>query len=162
MIDIYPAYSEDEVVRVEFFGDEIERIALLDSVDRQALGELPSYILYAANQFIVGQNRLHEALKTIESELEERLAFYQKEGRMVEYARLKQRTEFDLEMIGATGICKGIENYSRHLTGKKAGETPYSLLDYFEFKGKPYLIIVDESHVSLPQFGGDVCGGSKP
>lgn len=122
------------------------------------MGELPSYILYAANQFIVGQNRLHEALKTIESELEERLAFYQKEGRMVEYARLKQRTEFDLEMIGATGICKGIENYSRHLTGKKAGETPYSLLDYFEFKGKPYLIIVDESHVSLPQFGGMYAG----
>lgn len=158
VIDIYPAYSEDEVVRVEFFGDEIERIALIDSVDRQVLGELPSYILYAANQFIVGQNRLHEALKTIESELEERLAFYQKEGRMVEYARLKQRTEFDLEMIGATGICKGIENYSRHLTGKKAGETPYSLLDYFEFKGKPYLIIVDESHVSLPQFGGMYAG----
>ncbi|MGP1450638.1 MAG: excinuclease ABC subunit UvrB [Wolinella sp.] len=158
VIDIYPAYSEDEVIRIEFFGDEIERIAMLESVDRHILGEINEYILYAANQFIVGQNRLHEALKTIESELESRLAFYQKEGRMIEYQRLKSRTEFDLEMISATGICKGIENYSRHLTGKKEGETPYSLLDYFEFKGKPYLIIIDESHVSLPQFGGMYAG----
>lgn len=158
VIDIYPAYSEDEVIRIEFFGDEIERIAMLESVDRHILGEINEYILYAANQFIVGQNRLHEALKTIESELESRLEFYQKEGRMIEYQRLKSRTEFDLEMISATGICKGIENYSRHLTGKKEGETPYSLLDYFEFKGKPYLIIIDESHVSLPQFGGMYAG----
>ena len=158
VIDIYPTYSEDEVIRIEFFGDEIERIALLDSVDRHVLGEIPEYILYAANQFIVGQNRLSEALKSIEAELASRLEFFQKEGRMVEYQRLKSRTEFDLEMISASGICKGIENYSRHLTGKKAGETPYSLLDYFEFKGKPYLIIIDESHVSLPQFGGMYAG----
>lgn len=158
MIDIYPAYSENEVIRIEFFGDEIERIALLESIDRHVLGEIPEYILYAANQFIVGQNRLSEALKSIEAELASRLEFFQKEGRMVEYQRLKSRTEFDLEMISASGICKGIENYSRHLTGKKAGETPYSLLDYFEFKGKPYLIIIDESHVSLPQFGGMYAG----
>lgn len=158
VLEIYPAYSEDEVIRVEFFGDEIERISYLESLERRILGDLNSYVLYAANPFIVGQNRLHEALKTIEAELESRLNFYQKEGRMIEHQRLKQRTEFDLEMIASTGICKGIENYSRHLTGKKEGETPYSLLDYFEHKGKPYLIIIDESHVSLPQFGGMYAG----
>lgn len=158
VIDIYPAYSQDEVVRIEFFGDEIEAISIYDTIERKKLKELDSYMLYAANQFIVGANRQKEAIKSIEKELEERLAFYQKESRVVEYQRLKQRTEFDLEMIESTGICKGIENYSRHLTGLKEGETPYSLLEYYEIKGKPYLVIVDESHVSLPQFGGMYAG----
>ncbi len=157
-IDIYPAYSEDEVIRVEFFGDEIENIVVLDSVDYKELRRIDSYILYAANQFIVGQERQKKAIADIKQELKERLKFYEQENKMVEYERLKSRTEFDLEMIEVSGICKGIENYSRHLTGKKAGETPYSLLDYFEFKQKPYLLIVDESHVSLPQFGGMYAG----
>lgn len=115
-------------------------------------------MLYAANPFIVGEERLKSAIKSIEEELAERLAFFKSVGKMVEYERLKSRTEFDLEMISATGICKGIENYARHLTGKKPGETPYSLLDYFAQKNKPYLLIVDESHVSLPQFGGMYAG----
>ena len=114
--------------------------------------------MYAANPFIVGADRLKIAIKSIEKELAERLDFFKKENKMVEYERLKSRTEFDLEMIESTGICKGIENYARHLTGKKPGETPYSLLDYFAQKNKPYLLIVDESHVSLPQFGGMYAG----
>ncbi|MDE6958200.1 MAG: DEAD/DEAH box helicase family protein, partial [Helicobacter apodemus] len=158
VIDIYPAYSEDEVVRLEFFGDELESITFLDSIDKKPLKKVESFVLYAANPFIVGADRLSIALKGIEEELHKRLSFFKKEGRMVEYERLKSRTEFDLEMIQATGICKGIENYARHLTGKKPGETPYSLLDYFEQKNKPYLLIVDESHVSLPQFGGMYAG----
>ncbi|RAX57795.1 excinuclease ABC subunit B [Helicobacter monodelphidis] len=157
-IDIFPAYSENEIVRIEFFGDEIERILMLDSIQLQELRTLDEYILYAANQFIVGESRQKQATTEIKEELAKRLAFYEKEGRMVEYERLKSRTEFDLEMIQTSGICKGIENYSRHLTGKKEGETPYSLLDYFEFKQQPYLLIVDESHVSLPQFGGMYAG----
>ena len=156
--DIFPAYNEVEFIRIEFFGDEIERIAVLESLDNTFVKELDSYVLYAANQFIVGENRLKNAIVEIEQELQERLKFYESENRMLEYERLKSRTEFDLEMIKENGICKGIENYARHLTGKKPGETPFSLLDYFEYKKKPYLLIVDESHVSLPQFGGMYAG----
>lgn len=158
VIDIYPAYSENEIIRLEFFGDELESIAILDSIDKKPIKKLNEFVLYAANPFIVGADRLKSALKSIELELAERLDFYKQENRMVEYERLKSRTEFDLEMIATTGICKGIENYARHLTGKKPGETPYSLLDYFEQKQQPYLLIVDESHVSLPQFGGMYAG----
>lgn len=158
VVDIFPAYNEVEFIRIEFFGDEIERIAVLESLDNNFVKELDSYVLYAANQFIVGENRLKNAIVEIEQELQERLRFYESENRMLEYERLKSRTEFDLEMIKENGICKGIENYARHLTGKKPGETPFSLLDYFEYKKKPYLLIVDESHVSLPQFGGMYAG----
>ncbi len=154
VVDIFPAYNEVEFVRVEFFGDEIERISVWDEIERKELKKLQTYALYAANQFIVGANRLKEAIKGIEEELDSRLCEFEKLEKMVEHSRLKGRTEFDLEMIAESGICKGIENYARHLTGKKPGETPYCLLDYFEQKNKPYLIIVDESHVSLPQFGG--------
>lgn len=157
-VDIFPAYNEVEFIRVEFFGDEIERIGVFDSIERKEVKKQNSYVLYATNQFIVGQERLSVAVKNIEEELAERLNFFQKEGKMTEHSRLKGRTEFDLEMISASGICKGIENYARHLTGKAPGETPYSLIDYFEQKKKPYLIIVDESHVSLPQFGAMYAG----
>lgn len=158
VIDIFPAYNEREFVRVEFFGDEIDRISVYDSLERTELKRLDSFVLYAANQFIVGANRLKRAIAGIESELDSRLAEFSAQDKQVEYQRLKGRTEFDLEMIRESGICKGIENYARHLTGKAPGETPYSLLDYFAQKNKPYLIIVDESHVSLPQFGGMYAG----
>ncbi|MBR2111751.1 MAG: UvrB/UvrC motif-containing protein, partial [Helicobacter sp.] len=151
-------YNEREFVRVEFFGDEIDRISVYDSLERTELKRLDSFVLYAANQFIVGANRLKQAIAGIESELDSRLAEFSAQDKQVEYQRLKGRTEFDLEMIRESGICKGIENYARHLTGKAPGETPYSLLDYFAQKNKPYLIIVDESHVSLPQFGGMYAG----
>ena len=157
-IDVFPAYNEREFVRVEFFGDEIESMSIWDELERVKIRDSQSIVLYAANQFIVGANRLQQALVDIEAELDSRLAEFERADKMVEYARLKGRTEFDLEMIRESGICKGIENYARHLTGKAPGETPYSLLDYFEQKGKPYLIIVDESHVSLPQFGGMYAG----
>lgn len=157
-VDIYPAYSEEEAVRIEFFGDEIESIAYFDALTNEKLKSVDKIIIYAANQFIVGQERLGLALKEIEEELAVRLAFFEKENKLVEYQRLKQRVEFDLEMIEATGMCKGIENYARHLTGKKAGETPYTLFDYYEAIGKKYLVIVDESHVSLPQFRGMFAG----
>lgn len=158
VIDIFPAYNESEYIRIEFFGDEIEQISVRESLSNTEVKKIPSYVLYAASQFIVGQDRLSVAMKGIEDELALRLEEFKKEDKMVEYSRLKGRTEFDLEMIAQSGVCKGIENYARHLTGKKEGETPYSLLDYFEQKKKPYLIIVDESHVSLPQFGGMYAG----
>jgi len=158
VIDIYPAYSEEFAIRIEFFGDEIEAIYEFNSLTGEKEEEMKEATIYSANQFIVSKEKLARAVKSIEEELDERLAYYQKEGRMVEYNRLKQRTEFDLEMIEATGMCKGIENYSRHLTGKKPGETPYSMMDYFEAMHDDYLVIVDESHVSLPQFRGMYAG----
>ena len=158
VVDIYPAYAEEEALRVEFFGDEIEALYTFDPLTNRKLQDLKTTTVYAASNFIVGGNRLQEAIKSIEEELAERLAYFKKEGKLLEYQRLKQRTEFDLEMLETTGMCKGIENYARHLTGKKPGETPYSLLDYFEIKNRPYLIIVDESHVSLPQFRGMYAG----
>jgi len=158
VIDIYPAYFDDEYIKIEFFGDEIETISKLDYLTNQRNEELKSFTLYSVNPFVVSQDKLALAIKSIEDELSSRLEFYKKEERVVEYQRLKQRTEFDLEMLEATGMCKGIENYSRHLTGLKEGETPYSLIDYFSQKHKEFLIIVDESHVSLPQFRGMYAG----
>ena len=158
VIDIYPAYSEEFAIRIEFFGDEIEAIYEFNSLTGEKEEGIKEATIYSANQFIVSKEKLARAVKSIEEELAERLAYYQKEDRMIEYNRLKQRTEFDLEMIEGTGMCKGIENYSRHLTGKKAGETPYTMMDYFESMHDDYLVIVDESHVSLPQFRGMYAG----
>ncbi len=154
VIDIFPAYFEDEFIRVEFFGDEVESIAKHEYLTNNKTKELEEAIIYSVNPFVVTQDRLSVAVKQIEEELDERLDFFVKEQKVVEYQRLKQRVEFDLEMIESTGVCKGIENYARHLTGQKPGETPYSLMDYFEQLGKDYLVIVDESHVSLSQFRG--------
>ena len=154
VIDIFPSYFEDNVIRIEFFGDEIDRIYTVDFITNEKIEDLKEITIYAANQFVVGADKLAEAVNSIEKELEERLKEFEVQSKIIEYQRLKQRTEFDLEMLETTGTCKGIENYSRHLTGKKPGEAPYSLMDYFEIKGKPYLVIVDESHVSLPQFRG--------
>lgn len=158
VLDIYPAYSHEEAVRIEFFGDEIEDLYYFDPLTNDKLQRVERIELYPSSQFIVGLERQKKAVKSIEEELVKRLAFYEKENRLVEYQRLKQRVEFDLEMIETTGVCKGIENYSRHLTGKKEGETPYSLFDYFEALNQDYLVIVDESHVSLPQFRGMYAG----
>jgi len=158
VIDIFPAYSEEFAIRIEFFGDEIEAIYEFNALTGEKEDGVKEVTIYSANQFIVSKEKLALAVKSIEEELAERLAYYQKEDRMVEYNRLKQRTEFDLEMIEGTGMCKGIENYSRHLTGKKVGETPYSMMDYFEAMHDEYLVIVDESHVSLPQFRGMYAG----
>ncbi len=158
VVDIYPAYSQEEAVRIEFFADEVESLYYFDPLTNKKIKEANKVIIYAANQFIVGEERLKLAIKGIEEELRERLEFFKKENKMVEYQRLKQRVEFDLEMLETTGSCKGVENYARHLTGKKPGETPYSLFDYFEAMGEDYLVIVDESHVSLPQFRGMYAG----
>lgn len=158
VIDIYPAYFNDEAVRIEFFGDEIDEIYHFDFLENKKTKTINKFILYPASQFIVGQNRLKEAIKGIELELDERLKFFKDAGKLVEAQRLKQRVEFDLEMLRATGSTKGVENYSRYITGMKPGGTPYSMFDYYEIKNKDYLVIVDESHVSLPQFRGMYAG----
>ncbi len=159
VIDIYPAYNEEFAIRVEFFGDEIEDVYTFNTLTGEKMEHFKEATVYAANQFIVSQEKLALAVKSIEKELGERLNYYKEQNRMLEYNRLKQRVEFDLEMIEATGMCKGIENYSRHLTGKKEGETPFSMMDYFEaMHGHDFLCIVDESHVSLSQFRGMYAG----
>ena len=154
VIDIFPAYYEDEFIRVEFFGDEVETISKHEYLTNEKIKELKEVIIYSVNPFVVTQDNLARAVKEIEEDLEKRLNYFKSENKLVEYQRLKQRVEFDLEMIEATGMCKGIENYARHLTGQKPGETPYSLLDYFAQMDKDFLLVVDESHVSLPQFRG--------
>ena len=157
-IDIYPPYFQQEAIRIEFFGDEIEAIYTFDVIDNKRLEDHKRFTIYATSQFSVSQEKMAVAIKRIEEELDERLAYFQKEGKLLEYQRLKQRVEFDLEMLQTTGMCKGVENYSRLLTNKKPGEAPFTLLDYFEVRHKDYLIIVDESHVSLPQFRGMYAG----
>ncbi|MGE0738815.1 excinuclease ABC subunit UvrB [Sulfurimonas sp.] len=157
-LDVFPPYFEQEAIRIEFFGDEIEAIYTFDVIDNKKLEEHKSFTIYATSQFSVSQEKMAIAIKRIEDELHERLAYFQKEGKVVEYQRLKQRVEFDLEMLQTTGMCKGVENYSRLLTNKKTGEAPYTLLDYFELHHKEYLVIVDESHVSLPQYRGMYAG----
>lgn len=158
VVDIYPAYFSDEAIRIEFFGDEIEQIYHVNVLENKKSRDINKFILYATSQFIVGEDRLKEAVKNITLELEERYEYFIKANKLVEAQRIKQRVEFDLEMMNETGICKGIENYARHLTGQKAGETPFSLFDYYEIKGVDYLVIIDESHVSLPQFRGMFAG----
>ncbi len=159
VIDIYPAYNEEYAYRIEFFGDEIEDVYTFNTLTGEKMEHFKEATIYAANQFIVSQEKLALAVKSIETELGERLNYYKEHDRMLEYNRLKQRVEFDLEMIEATGMCKGIENYSRHLTGKAVGETPFSMMDYFEaMHGHDFLCIVDESHVSLSQFRGMYAG----
>ena len=158
IIDIFPSYYEDRYIRLEFFGDEIDRIEIKDYLTNDTIETKENFMLYAANQFIVGADRLNEAIAEIEKDLGNRLKEFEKEGKIVEAQRLKQRIEFDLEMLETTGSTKGVENYSRYLSGKKPGETPYTLFDYFEIKNRPYLVIVDESHVSLPQFRGMYAG----
>ncbi|PUE66701.1 excinuclease ABC subunit UvrB [Arcobacter caeni] len=154
VIDIFPAYYEDEFIRVEFFGDEVESISKREYLTNNKIKDLQESIIYSVNPFVVSNDKLATAVKRIEEELDERLDFYTKEQKLVEYQRLKQRVEFDLEMIEGTGMCKGIENYASHLTGQQPGETPYSLLNYFEQMDKDFLLVVDESHVSLSQFRG--------
>jgi excinuclease ABC subunit B len=154
VLEIFPAY-EDVAVRIEFFGDEIERMTDIDPLTGEVLGKRQRLDIYPAKHWVTTQERLNEAIQRIEQELEERLAELETEGKLLEAARLKQRTNFDIEMLRETGFCSGVENYSRHLAGRAAGEQPWTLLDYFP---DDYLLVVDESHVALPQVRGMFAG----
>ncbi|MDP3047312.1 MAG: DEAD/DEAH box helicase family protein, partial [Chloroflexota bacterium] len=153
-LDIYPAY-EDVAVRVEFWGDEIERIVTLDPLTGEILGERDRLDVYPAKHFITNAEKLQQAMDSIRMELEGRLAEMRADGKILEAARLEQRTHFDLEMLAETGYCSGVENYSRHLAGRQPGDMPWTLLDYFP---DDFLLIVDESHMALPQIRGMFAG----
>ncbi len=154
VLEIFPSY-EDLAVRVEFFGDEIERMVEIDPLTGEILGQRQRLDIYPAKHWVTTQERLQQAIGRIETELDERLKELNDQGKLLEAARLKQRTNFDLEMLRETGICSGIENYSRHLAGREAGEQPWTLIDYMP---DDFLMVVDESHVSLPQVRGMYAG----
>ena len=153
-VEIHPAY-EETALRVEFFGDTVERIVPFDVLTGEMGEEQEDVVVFAATHYVAGDETIQRAINSIEIELRERLAVFEKEGKLLEAQRLRARTEHDLEMLAETGICAGIENYSRHLDGRRAGETPFTLLDFFP---KDFLVVIDESHVAVPQLHGQFAG----
>jgi len=151
VVEIYPAAADEEAVRLEFFGDEIDRIATFDPLTGQTFQQHATFILYPAKQFVTPHDKLLIAMRTIREELDSRIAWFEGQGKLLEAQRLRMRTEFDLEMMQEMGFCTGIENYSRHLSGRPPGSRPYTLLDFFP---KDYLCVIDESHATVPQIGG--------
>ena len=147
-VEIFPAYEENKAVRVEFFGDEIEGISEIDPLTGKALGRLKRITIFPASHYVTQKGTLQRATVTIQTELKERIDYLQKERKLIEAQRIEERTNFDLEMMQELGYCTGIENYSRHFTGRAPGEPPPTLLDYFS---DDYLIFVDECHISIPQ-----------
>ena len=150
VVDIFPSHLEDSAWRLSFFGDELESIHEFDPLTGRKKLELPDIVVYPASHYVTPRPALHQAIKTIKEELKDRLAFYETNNQHLEAQRLASRTKYDLEMLEATGSCKGIENYSRHLTGRKAGEAPPTL---FEYMPDDALLFIDESHVTVPQIG---------
>jgi excinuclease ABC subunit B len=149
-LEVHPAY-DDRALRIEFFGDEVERILRVDTLTGETSVPLKEVAVLSASHYVTDKETLERAMKTIEAELDERLAELDKQGKLLEAQRLRMRTNYDLEMIREVGFCNGIENYSRHLDGRTAGEPPYTLLDYFP---DDYVVFIDESHVTVPQIGG--------
>jgi len=154
VLELFPAY-EDVAVRIEFFGDEIERMTEIDPLTGEVLGKRLRLDIYPAKHWVTTQQRLNHAIELIEDELLVRLQVLEDEGKLLEAARLKQRTNFDIEMLRETGFCSGVENYSRHLAGRGEGDQPWTLMDYLP---EDYLLVVDESHVALPQVRGMFAG----
>ncbi len=156
VVEIYPAYADDTVIRVEFFGDEIDRISEIHPLTGELKGVVQHVAIYPASHYIVPREKMQMAIADIEAELDERVEWFKKEGKLLEAQRILQRTRYDIEMLSEIGVCKGIENYSRVLSGREPGSTPCTLLDYFP---DDFLLFVDESHVTLPQvrgmYGGD-------
>ena len=156
VVEIFPVYSNDTAIRVEFFGDEIDRICEINALTGQVKNVVSHVAIYPASHYVVSPDKLEKAIEEILAEMEERVAYFTKEGKLLEAQRIRQRTEYDMEMLRETGFCKGIENYSRVMSGRSPSSAPFTLLDYFP---KDFLLFVDESHVTLPQvrgmYGGD-------
>jgi excinuclease ABC subunit B len=150
VVEIFPAYEESTAIRVEFFGDEIEAIKEVDPLRGKVIGQLDRVAIYPGSHYVTEQQQMRKAIESIREELRDRLDFYDKAGRFLEKQRIEQRTMYDLEMLEQMGFCNGIENYSRHLSGRKPGDPPPTLIDYFP---KDFLLIVDESHQTIPQVG---------
>jgi excinuclease ABC subunit B len=151
VVEIIPAYQYEEAVRIEFWGDEIERLSIIDSITGDVIQEVESIPIYPAKYFVTTRDQVNRAIISIEEELREQLKYFWSQEKYVEAQRLEQRTKYDIEMMREIGYCSGIENYSRHMDGRPPGSRPYCLFDYFP---KDYLLIVDESHVTIPQIRG--------
>ena len=147
-VEIWPVYSDSDCVRIEFFGDEIERISRIDPLTGKAIKELGHIAIFPASHYVTSREKLQVAIKELEKELDAQVEYFNSQGKLVEAQRIAQRTRYDIEMLQEIGFCSGIENYSRVLSGRKAGSAPYTLINYFP---KDFLLIVDESHVMLPQ-----------
>ncbi len=154
-LEVIPAVTKDYAIRIEFFGDEIDRICETDIMTGQVRRELEHVAIFPASHYVIPQDKINSACASIEAELEERVKFFKSEDKLIEAQRVAERTNFDIEMLRETGFCSGIENYSRHMTNQKPGEPPKCLIDYF---GDDFLIIVDESHITLPQVRGMFAG----
>ncbi len=156
VVEIFPVYSNENAFRIEFFGDEIDRISEINALTGQVKNVLSHVAIYPASHYVVSPEKMENAITQIYSEMEEQVKKFQSEGKLIEAQRIKQRTEYDIEMLRETGFCKGIENYSAIMSGRKPGEPPFTLLDYFP---EDFVLFVDESHVTLPQvrgmYGGD-------
>ena len=155
VLEIFPAASTDRAVRVEFFGDEIDRLTEIDVLTGEKKAELSHIAIFPASHYVVPREKMIEAAANIKQEMEERVAYFKSEDKLLEAQRIKERTSFDVEMMLETGFCSGIENYSRHLAGLAPGTPPYTLIDYFP---EDFLIIVDESHITIPQIRGMYAG----
>jgi excinuclease ABC subunit B len=151
VVEIYPATADEEAIRLEFFGDEIDAITRFDPLTGRAHDSLTNITFYPAKQFVTPADKLNRALRSIRDELEHRIVELEGEGKLLEAQRLRMRTEYDLEMLQEMGFCNGIENYSRHLSGRAPGSKPYTLIDFFP---KDFLLVIDESHATIPQIGG--------
>jgi excinuclease ABC subunit B len=151
VVEVYPATADEEAIRLEFFGDEIDAITRFDPLTGHAHESLSVITFYPAKQFVTPADKLNRALRSIREELEARIVELEAQGKLLEAQRLKMRTEYDLEMLQEMGFCNGIENYSRHLSGRPAGSKPYTIIDFFP---KDFLVVVDESHATIPQIGG--------
>ncbi len=156
VVEIFPVYSNENAFRIEFFGDEIDRISEINALTGQVKNVLSHVAIYPASHYVVSPEKMEKAITQIYSEMENQVKVFQSEGKLIEAQRIKQRTEYDIEMLRETGFCKGIENYSAIMSGRKPGEPPFTLLDYFP---DDFILFVDESHVTLPQvrgmYGGD-------
>ena len=148
VVEIFPSYSDETAIRVEFFGDEIDRISEINTVTGEAKTDLKHVAIYPASHYIVPREKIMRAVQELEAEMQERVKFFESEGKLIEAQRIRERTTYDMEMLQEIGFCKGIENYSRVLSGRAPGSSPFTLLDYFP---KDFLLFVDESHVTLPQ-----------
>ncbi|MCE9623403.1 MAG: excinuclease ABC subunit UvrB [Actinomycetia bacterium] len=153
-IEIHPSYDET-VLRIEMFGDTVDRITMVDPLTGETLNEMSEVLIFPATHYVTGEERMRKAVIGIEAELQERLAWFEANGKLLEAQRLRMRTQYDLEMIQEVGYCNGIENYSMHIDGRTSGEPPFTLLDYFP---KDFLLVVDESHVAVPQLHGQYLG----
>lgn len=154
-LDIFPASSGEKSVRIEFFGDEIDRITEIDALTGEIIGERNHVAIYPASHYATTQKKVEKAIVTIEEELEDRLKYFKDYNKLLEAQRLEQRTRYDIEMLKEMGFCTGIENYSRHMSQRKPGSRPYTLIDYFP---KDFVTMIDESHVTVPQIGGMYVG----